>query len=194
MRLALFDMDGTITTKDSLIRFLIYSHGYPKYLLGMLLHSHYLFAYKLGIYPNYKAKEKIISHFFRGWRADQFQRLAQQYSSEELDKITRPKAMQRIQWHHEQGHKIVVVSASIEDWLAEWCNKHGVELISTQLKYHNDCLTGEFATKNCYGAEKVARIKARYDLSKFDYIYAYGDSSGDKEMLNLANEKFYKIF
>lgn len=55
-------------------------------------------------------------------------------------------------------------------------------------------LSGYFATPNCYGAQKAIRIKARYDLAKYDEIYAYGDSKGDREMLALATHAFYKNF
>ncbi|KAA8711021.1 haloacid dehalogenase-like hydrolase [Helicobacter canis] len=55
-------------------------------------------------------------------------------------------------------------------------------------------LSGEFATPNCYGEQKAVRIKARYDLSRYEEIYAYGDSKGDTAMLALATHAFYKPF
>jgi phosphatidylglycerophosphatase C len=53
-------------------------------------------------------------------------------------------------------------------------------------------VTGRFLTKNCSGKEKVRRIAERYDLESFDHIYAYGDTPGDKAMLDLADEKHYR--
>ena len=70
----------------------------------------------------------------------------------------------------------------------------GIELIATKLEFKAGKLTGKFATNNCYGAEKSHRIKELFDLELYDYIYAYGDSRGDKEMLALADESFYKPF
>ena len=49
-------------------------------------------------------------------------------------------------------------------------------------------------TRNCFGVEKVNRIRQEYDLSQWDFIYAYGDSRGDQEMLDLADERYYKFF
>ena len=111
-----------------------------------------------------------------------------------IDKIVRPKAIEKINWHKNQGHKVVVVSASIECWLRPWCEKNGLELIATKLEIKDDIVTGKLLSKNCYGVEKVNRIKELYNIEKYDYIYAYGDSSGDKQMLELAHEKFYKPF
>jgi HAD superfamily phosphoserine phosphatase-like hydrolase len=102
--------------------------------------------------------------------------------------------MDKIAWHKEQGNKVVIVSASMECWLKPWCDKHNLELIATKIEIKEDVLTGKFLTKNCHGIEKVNRINKIYVLSEYDYIYAYGDSSGDRELLSLANEKFYKPF
>lgn len=187
-------MDGTITNRDSLIHFIRYSHGYPRLAIGLLSNIHYLIAYKMGLYPNDKAKEIVLGYFFGGWNTKNFLAIAHKYSQQELDKITRPQAMEKIRWHQQEGHKIVIVSASIESWLEKWCEKHDLELISTRLQFEEDKVVGKFSTKNCHGAEKVRRIKEKYDLSEFETIYAYGDSSGDTEMLQLANEQHFKPF
>lgn len=91
-------------------------------------------------------------------------------------------------------HIVVVVSASIEDWLKPWCDENKVKLIATKLEFKNELITGRFASENCYGEEKVRRIKEVYALESFEYIYAYGDSSGDIKMLSLADEQHYKLF
>ena len=107
-----------------------------------------------------------------------------------LNKIRKKDALDKITWHQRQGHKIVVVSASMECWLQKWCTVNKVELIATRLEIKENKLTGRFATKNCYGPEKVQRIKAYLNLDDFNFIYAYGDSRGDKEMLELADNAY----
>ena len=57
MILALFDFDGTITTDDSLIKFIRFVVGDIKTLWGMILLSPMLITYKLKLIPNYKAKQ-----------------------------------------------------------------------------------------------------------------------------------------
>ena len=160
----------------------------------MIVLSPMLIAYKLKLIPNHKAKEMMLSHFFKGMDEEEFRELAKEYSLKKIDTILRPKAMEKIKWHKEQGHKIVVVSASIECWLKPWCDRNGLALIATRFKIKNGFVSGEFATKNCHGVEKVNRIKEIYNLDDYDYIYAYGDSRGDRELLELADESFYKPF
>ena len=194
MKIAFFDFYGTITTQDSLPDFIKFAIGKPKYYLGLCLLSPILLAYVLKLLPNHIAKEKMISYFFKGWPEKNFQTVADEYAALQIDKIVRPKALEKLRWHQEQGHKVVIVSASMKSWLKKWCDTQNVELISTQLEIKQGKLTGKFATKNCHGKEKVNRIKEQYSLQDYSYIYAYGDSSGDKDMLKLANEAFYKPF
>lgn len=194
MTLALFDFDGTITTQDSFLKFIRFVVGDSKFVVGLVILSPILIAFKLKIIPNFKAKSIVISYFFKGYDEVEFKNLASEYSLSQIDGIVRPKAKDRLVWHKDQGHKIVIVSASIDYWIYPWCFKNGFELLATKLETKDGLLTGNLLGNNCYGIEKACRIKQNYDLGQFEYIYAYGDSNGDKEMLEIANKSFYKFF
>jgi phosphoserine phosphatase len=90
-------------------------------LTGMVALLPTLMSYKLRLIPNYIAKQRILSHFFKGMNEKQFQQTAQEYSLTEIDKILRPKAMERITWHQDQEHKVVVSRPQLN----AGCN-HGV--------------------------------------------------------------------
>ena len=194
MKLALFDFDGTITTKDSMVEFILYAVGKKAYYLGLLKLSPMLVAYKLKLYPNHKAKERFLAYFFKEMRIKEFQELVTAYGESEIGKIVRDKAIEKIAWHKAQGDEVVVVSASMECWLKSWCDKKNIKLIATKLEILDGRFTGKFATKNCYGQEKVNRLRACYRMEDYSHIYAYGDSKGDREILALADESFYKPF
>jgi HAD superfamily hydrolase (TIGR01490 family) len=193
-KLAFFDFDGTITTDDSLIKFIRFVIGDVNTMWGMILLSPMLITYKLKLIPNYKAKQMMLSYYFKGMDEQQFQKAAEEYSLKHIDTILRSKAMEKITWHKEQGHAVVIVSASIECWLKPWCDQNGLDLIATKIEIIDGYITGKLLSKNCYGIEKANRVNAVYNLNDYDYIYAYGDSRGDKELLALADESFYKPF
>ncbi len=71
-KIALFDFDGTITTADSLIKFIRHAKGDMQTTLGMLLLSPMLIVYKLKLIPNYKAKQMMLSYFFKSMSEEQF--------------------------------------------------------------------------------------------------------------------------
>ena len=70
-----FDFDGTLTTRDTLIAFIRYAKGTRAFVLGFLLHAHLLVLMKLKLYPNWKAKQKIFSYFFKGMSLGDFDAL-----------------------------------------------------------------------------------------------------------------------
>jgi len=84
--------------------------------------------------------------------------------------------------------------ASLECYLKAWCSKNDIDLISTMLEVKKNRITGKLAGKNCYGNEKLNRIKEKYNLSEYNSIYVYGDSKGDKQMLDIADKKYFRAF
>lgn len=192
--IAFFDFDGTITRKDTLFDFLRFGFGNFRFAFGIFVISPMLIAFKLKIIPNTKAKEHLLSWFFKNMSMEYFLEMANLYSLNRIDKITRRSAMQKISWHKKEGDTVVIVSASPKYWLKPWCTKNSLALLATKLEIKNGVITGKISGQNCHGYEKARRILEAYDLEKFDYIYAYGDSAGDREMLGLANYKFYKFF
>jgi len=191
MNLALFDFDGTLTKKDSLNEFLKYSSSKREYLFNMIVFSPVFLLYKVGFIKNDKAKALLLKLFFKGWSEIDFKKKAQEFSLNVLDDILRDDVYKLFKDHKKRGDRVVIVSASMECWLKPWCDKEGVELISTRLKFEDEQFNGKFSTKNCYAKEKVARIKEEYDLQLFEKIYAYGDSKADRYMFELADEWRY---
>lgn len=188
--LALFDFDGTITTRDSFLDFLFCTFGPAKFLWTFFLIGPSVAQYFLKIIPNWKMKEAALASFFGGWNYEKLQKACQRYSEERLEKIIRKEALYKLKWHKKNKHKVVVVSASIKDWLLEWCKKNELDLIATEIEVVNGRVTGKLQGKNCYGAEKVERIKGKYKLRDYRHIYAYTDTKSDLPMLSLADEKY----
>jgi phosphatidylglycerophosphatase C len=193
MTLALFDFDGTITQKDTFIEFLKFTHGKIIFSLYFLMLSPVLILLKLKLIPNWRAKEIVLSFFYRSYKRDTLEKLGNEFINK-IDKLVYTEAKNKINFHKESGDRVIVVSASCNIWIKPWCNKNQIELISTDLLFIDNKFSGKLNGKNCYGAEKVVRITQLLNLNEFKYIYAYGDSKGDKEMLSIANEMFYKHF
>lgn len=192
MNLALFDFDGTITQKDSFIDFIIFAVGWTRSIIGIIILLPTIIFLLTKIIPNWRAKEKFIACFFNGWDAGKFNKVASKYSRERIDFIIRKKAIDAIRWHQKQNDTVVVVTASADNWIKDWCKINNLELIATKLEFKNNRLTGKLGSKNCYGEEKVRRIRERFNLDDYEIIYAYGDSNGDKMMLDIADIKFYR--
>ena len=194
MKIAFFDFDGTITRQDSTIEFIRYLVGDAKFIIGLLVLFPFMILYKVKIISNNEIKQIIVSYYFKGKGFEYFKNKAEYFSLNKLNSLIRKKAIEKISWHKEKGHIVVVVSASIDLWLRPWCQENDIKLISTMLETDNKIITGKTYKNNCYGPEKVKRIREEYDLADYSYIYAYGNSRGDYEMLDIAHESHYKPF
>ena len=191
-KILFFDFDGTITTKDTLLEFILYSCGKVKFLLGFLLYSPLLILMKFGLYPNWKAKQHVFSYFFRGMKIDDFDSVCRRFAVD-CRYLLRPEAVKDMETAMTEGIKVYVVSASIDNWVQPFFEF--AKVLGTQIEVINGILTGRFMTPNCYGPEKVRRIKeVLTEPCSHYYIIAYGDSRGDKEMLDYADEEHFRPF
>lgn len=186
--IAVFDLDGTLTTKDTLLEFIKFACGVPRFYWGFLLFCPILILMKLHLFPNWKAKQLFFSHFFKGWEYNDFKAKGQLFANE-IEKMENRKMLEKLNDHLNHSDVVYVISASIFEWVQPWCEKIGVSrVLATQIEVDaNGIISGRFATKNCYGKEKVRRL-LEVEPERHSYIlYAYGDSRGDKEMIAFSD-------
>jgi HAD superfamily hydrolase (TIGR01490 family) len=193
-KIAFFDFDGTITTKDTLLEIIKFLRGKAAFYAGFLLYSPWLLAYKMNFFPNDRVKQKILTYFFSGIPEQIFQEKCDLFTKVKLPEMIRPAAITEINRLRAMGFEIVVISASAGNWIRNWTSSYALKLISSKLEVKNGLITGKIEGKNCHGEQKVICIMEQWNLKEFDEIYAYGDSSGDKPMLALATKSFYKPF
>ena len=180
-----FDFDGTLTTRDTLIAFIRYTCGTPRFLFGFLLHAPLLVLMKLRLYSNGKAKQRLFSWFFRGMPIETFDALCQSFALSHRH-LLRPETVRLLQQALSEGSEVLVVSASIDNWVQPFFPS--VTVLGTQIEVIDGRLTGRFLTPNCYGQEKVRRILALHPDRSAYRLTAYGDSRGDRELLAFADE------
>ncbi len=187
---AVFDFDGTLTKKDSFLEFIKFACGTWQFYIGFFLYSPVLSLMKLHLYPNWKVKQMIFSYFFKGMEYRRFQEFGRQFANE-IESFRREKIIGKLNAHIDNGDTVYVISASIDEWVRPWCEQLGVaNVLGTKIEVSSKGnITGKFLTKNCYGQEKVNRLLKEEPSRKDYYLYAYGDSRGDKEMLDFSDVK-----
>lgn len=189
----IFDFDGTLTKKDTLLEFIYFSKGCISFLKGFTLFLPLILLMKLKILPNWKVKQWVFSWYFKGMDLVAFNHLCERFALEK-SYLLRKDGIYFINKLQKKRCPILIVSASIDNWVKPFLKNYSVKVICTQVEVKNGYLTGKFQTKNCYGKEKVNRIMSIYPNREDFYLIAFGDSSGDKEMLAFADESYYKYF
>jgi HAD superfamily phosphoserine phosphatase-like hydrolase len=112
-----------------------------------------------------------------------------------------PEAVERVAWHAERGHLIVIVSGTLEmlagrtarileaELLADGLTSK-IRLCATRLEEKNERWTGRIVGEAMFGevkARAIRRIAAEADLD-LQRCFAYGDSLSDKWMLEAVGK------
>ncbi len=189
---AAFDFDKTMTYRDTLLPFLFHLHPLHLKLTKALKLIPTVVKYKLGFLQNQEAKERLLKAFLRNRSYEKLQYQAHVFANLRLSHYLRPEALERLHWHHGKGHACILISAGLEVYLKPWATSLGLEVSATRLKVNNGRITGKIDGKNCYGQEKVNRLLKRFGPKENFTLYAYGDSEGDKELLELADYPYYR--
>jgi HAD superfamily hydrolase (TIGR01490 family) len=192
VNLALFDFDGTITFGDTWTPFMRMAVRPSRRLAARVLLAPPYIAYRLGVVDVGRVREMAARIGFSGAAASGIRDVGRRYASETLPRLIRPEAAERLEWHRARGDEIVVVSASLDVYLGPWCTERGLSYICTTLEERDGRLTGRCLGGDCSAKEKVHRIRARYRLTDYDSIYAYGDTADDQPMLSIADKKYYR--
>jgi HAD superfamily hydrolase (TIGR01490 family) len=192
MDLALIDFDGTITTKGVYPEFLRFAVPRGRKLTAGLLLSPLIAGYKCGLVSEPAIRRVLSRASFQGDDPARVQTLGERFVRDVLPALIRPVALERIAWHKDRGDRVVVVSASLDVYLVPWCRALALDLICTELEVSAGRLTGRYVQGDCYGAEKVRRIRERLTLDDYGAIYAYGDTEDDRAMLDIADRKYFR--
>mgnify|MGYP002280568177 FL=1 len=190
--LALFDLDGTLTWRDTLSDLLFHQFGLARCLTAGVRLSPWLLGVPVGAIHRDTAKVHVLRHFFGGLSETEFAALGREYALNHLHVLLRPLAREQLDWHRQAGHRVIVVSASVAEWIRPWTESMDIELIATELERQDGRITGNLAGTNCRGPEKVRRLKEVLDPGAYHPIYAYGDTRGDTEMLAMADHPVYR--
>lgn len=89
---------------------------------------------------------------------------------------------------------MIVISASIENWVRPFFAEFGdrVAVSCTKIDVREERVTGQFLTMNCYGAEKPKRLLQTFPLRKTYRLVAFGDSRGDKELIEASDTGYFR--
>jgi HAD superfamily hydrolase (TIGR01490 family) len=193
MRLALFDFDGTLTRGDTLMPFLRHVVGTRAFVAGITRLLPQLLAYGVGAMPNDVAKEAVLGYFLAGRHIDDMREQGKVFARRNLPQHVRVAMLKQLGAHRERGDVCVLVSASLDVYVQPWGQAQGFDaILSSVLAVDRGVVTGRLLEGNCYGSEKVRRIRAWLNGRKPERIWAYGDSRGDREMLALADVAHYR--
>jgi len=197
--IAAFDFDGTLLDGDCLLIL----HSLVRSPLGRLIDGlrllPALLQWKCGLRSTAWFKQAVLQRLLtpamHGRTIPRRQALLNTHLANALWQRLRPEALARLEWHRQQGHRVVIVSASPRCLLQPIAERLAVELIATETTDPCSGTTIELRSPNCKGPEKIQRLNQwlQSPLHSVE-LHAYGDSRGDRELLHHASEPHWRSF
>lgn len=188
---AAFDVDNTLTVRDCVVPFMRSVAGTGR-LMKVMLSNVGDTIQNVRRRDRDALKAKFVAGVFAGRDTREIEALGIQFASKVADRWLRSDVATRMRWHQEQGHVVILVSASLGVYLHPLGDLLEVDaVLCTELEEINEVLTGQLIGKNCRGEEKVSRVhrwREEAGIDAQDLVYAYGDSSGDKQLLETFSE------
>ncbi|MGG1314829.1 HAD family hydrolase [Cohnella laeviribosi] len=190
-KIALFDIDKTIISNDSMFSFLWYGIKKKPWMLVILFPViFFTIVYKLNLIK----EEKVKEYYFFAIKFLGEDDLRDFYKSMLENKIYN-SALQELQSKKKQDYYVLLVSASPYSYIKFFKSIPYVDgVIGTELVFKNGRYINKIKGKNCKGDEKVRRIKeylCKLNLEiDFNNSCAYSDSLSDLPMLQLVKNKY----
>jgi phosphatidylglycerophosphatase C len=186
---AAFDVDGTLTTRDCVGPFLVRIGGRRSLVLAVLRRP---VATVVGLArrDRDRLKEVLVGGVLRGRTIAAVAEEGERFAAHVEATLLRPDTLARLRWHQAAGHRTVLVSASLRPYLDPLAARLGVEhVVCTDVLADGARYVHLLRGRNCRGPEKVARLRALLDAHRMGAadLWAYGDSTGDRELLAAAH-------
>jgi len=193
MVIAAFDVDGTLTTRDCVRPFLERAAGRRR-LVTSLLRRPLATIVAAARRDRDRFKEIIVGGSLRGKLVTDVEKVGEQFAQYVLVNWLRPDTLRRLRWHQQSGHRTVLVSASLAAYLRPLALRLGIDdVLCTDSTRSGDRYGDRLNGLNCRADEKRRRLDQWLEERRWvnAEVWAYGDSAGDREMLERADHAIW---
>ena len=189
-QLVFFDLDGTITRRDTLIGYVTgFALRHPVRLLGFIRVLPALFAFLLGDRDRGRLKGALIHAVMGGASRAEVSEWTSRYVPQLLASGVFVEARECIDRHREAGDHLVLMSATVDLYVPQIAAALGFDdYLCSGVHWSGDRLDGRLTTANVRDDEKARLLQAKAARLPGRRIMAYGNSRPDLPHLRLAHE------
>lgn len=194
-KLAIFDVDFTLTKKETLMQFYKYMVKRDFKNIAYLPRAIYSgLMFKLKLYDEKKTKETFLK-FLKGLTQEEVDILATDFYKEVIVNILYSDSIDMIKKCKEEGYTVVLISASPEFYINKFKNIKEVDLtFGTKFVFRDNKFISKMDGENCKGEEKVKALNRYFDIFGISIDWEnskmFSDSLSDKPLLDLVGEPY----
>jgi phosphatidylglycerophosphatase C len=187
MSIAIFDLDGTITRRDTLMPLVLRRLARRPWQLLRLLRVLPATLRFLADHDRGALKQSLLRATLRGTPRAELTAFSREFVRDTIEGGCFREALATLRRHRDAGHHLVLMSASVDFYVAEFGRQLGFDqVISTEVRWDGDRLDGTLTSANRRGEEKARCLRALLDQRPDGDTYAYGNSASDLPHLQLV--------
>lgn len=195
-KISIFDLDGTLTKSDTYLPYLVgFLKRNPKRWLKASILPFAAAMFYLKIHDNQWLKTIFLKVILGGETKDNILAWNKIFLDKLFTEGLREDIVTILKKRQNAGDIILLSTASLDIYVPDIQNWFSINhLICTNTLWQDDCLTGELDGNNCYGLEKLARVKSymrKHNIS--GEISVYSDHASDWPIMNYA-DKAYAVY
>ncbi len=187
MSIAIFDLDGTITHRDTLFPLVLRHLASRPWTLLRLVRVipglvRFAFDRDRGL-----LKQALLRATMRGTPRADVDALAREFVRDKIARGCFRDALATIRRHRDKGHLLVLMSASVDFYVPEFGRQLGFDrVISTEVLWNGDRLDGTLTSANRLGEEKARCVRELLAERHHSESFAYGNSASDLPHLQVV--------
>jgi phosphatidylglycerophosphatase C len=187
---AVFDLDGTLTWRDTLMPFLAsFLRRHPGRWVRLWRLPCAVLAFVMQGRDRGKLKSRIIRMVLGGESRTVIDACADAFTGASMLPRLRPAALAVLERHRTAGDHLILLSASPDLYVPRIGRSLGFErTVCTEIEWLGERLGGALKTANRRGTEKsrcLARLRSEYPHLPF---IAYGNSASDLDHMRQADK------
>jgi len=186
--LAFFDMDYTVLDTSSGLEYVKHLREHGRISARLLFYiAWWTVTYKVASVDMNRAVPKLLS-YVEDVSAMRLMAESYEWVDQKLKAHIAPRAVELIQAHRQQGHRVVLISASTQFAVQPVAEQLNIDFICSQVVIVADRMTGDIVDPPCYGAGKItwAQHYADEHEAALADAYFYTDSHSDQPLLDVV--------
>lgn len=182
--IAIFDLDGTITRRDTYLPFLFMCARKLGLRPSLLLLPFHVFLYLAGAINNKGLKEVFLAKFLGGVDIGEIEAISERFVEQLLDRGTNSGARAALRVHLREGHRVILATASFDLYIGKVATRLGIrEVVCTRTEVKDGKLTGRIMGDNCRGRVKLKLLEEILGERDWDNSVFYTDHYFDLPVL-----------
>ena len=192
-RLAVFDLDGTVTRSDTLTSFLAAAlMHWPVRMLRVPVLLVPLLGFACRLLDRGALKGAVMHLLLAGLDRRHLEDLAASFAHEVLARGLHAEARETIAMHAAAGDRLVLMSASPDLYVPRIAALLGFhECLCSAVRWDGEAFDGRLAGPNCRGEEKSHRLEALKSRHPGASVIAYGNSASDLDHMRRCEAAVY---